>query len=83
MSSTGRSTAPAGPSDGKKIENHEQAQTEADHLLNKLTINQDELQKGYVKTDQWDEYDEALLNDLKQKMEIGAYPFYLTWGQRS
>jgi len=65
------------------ITNPEQAQSEADHLLDKLTVSQHELQKGYVKTDQWDERDEALLNDLMQKMEIGDYPFSVEWGTRS
>ncbi len=76
-----------GPGEGimHTINNKEEAQSYVDQLMSALTVSPKDLatgNKGKNDTHR-DQQDEALLNDLMLKMDLGIYPFDIPLGIRS
>ena len=75
-----------GPGEGimHTINNEKEAIMYRDEIMSALTISQKDLTTGNKgKNDTRDQQDEALLNDLMSKMDVGIYPFDIPLGIRS
>tara|TARA_B100000700_G_scaffold331073_1_gene461181 strand:- start:564 stop:869 length:306 start_codon:yes stop_codon:yes gene_type:complete len=81
-----KSSIAHGPGKGMRtINSKEEAQSYVDQLMSALTVSPKDLATGNKgKNDtQRDQQDEALLNDLMLKMDLGIYPFDIPLGIRS
>ena len=81
-----KSSITHGPGKGMRtINSKEEAQSYIDQLMSALTVSPKDLATGNKgKNDtQRDQQDEALLNDLMLKMDLGIYPFDIPLGARS